>query len=108
MFGGFVDPGCIGQVEDLWGVVGAEALGMDSPDGGQDLGAVGGLGGCQAVVDIGGGVQADPEVVVLVVTSVSSPRPQRIVPSPHDTVEKSLIQGQAHSRVAFCHTNPSR
>ncbi len=53
---GLVDPCCFGQGEDFRGDAGVEAFGVECAGGGQDLRAVFGLGGCQAVVDVGRGV----------------------------------------------------
>ena len=63
---GRVDPGCAWQVwRDRW--LADEAFRMGEIGRGQDLGAPG-LDGCgPAVVDVGGGVQAEPAVAVLVV-----------------------------------------
>jgi hypothetical protein len=63
---GRVDPGCARQ---LWrgGWLADEALGVGEVGGVQDLGAAGPDGCRIAVVDVGGGVQAEPAVAVVVV-----------------------------------------
>ena len=63
---GRVDPGCAWQ---FWrcGWLADEALGVGEVGGVQDLGACGPDGRGVAVVDVGGGVQAEPAVAVLVV-----------------------------------------
>jgi len=62
---GRVDPGCAWQF--WWGRwLAGEAFGVGVAGGGQDLGAPGPDGG-PAVVDVGGGVQAEPPVAVIVV-----------------------------------------
>ena len=63
---GRVDPGCAWQFRRGWWLA-DEAFGVGVVGGVQDLGASG-LDGCgPAVVDVGGGVQAEPAVPVLVV-----------------------------------------
>ena len=67
---GSVDPRGLGQGEDLGVGGGGEPLGVSGSGVGQDLAAGHALGCGEAVVDIGGGVQADAAVVVLVVVGL--------------------------------------
>src|SRR5450759_2000210 len=66
-----VDPGRVREVKDLGWVRGAEAFGVRSSGDGQGGEAVGGLGGCQAVVDVGGAVKANAGVPVFVVVPLN-------------------------------------
>ena len=63
---GRVDPGCAWQFRRGWRFA-DEAFGVGVVGGVQDLGAVGPDGCGLAVVDVGGGVQAEPAVMMLVV-----------------------------------------
>ncbi len=63
---GRVDPGCAWQFR-RGGWLGDEALGVSGVGGVQDLGAGGPDGRGVAVVDVGGGVQAEAAVAVVVV-----------------------------------------
>ncbi len=61
---GWVDPRDLGRARILIGV-GDEPFGMGGPGVGKDLAAGCGLGPGEAVVDVGGGVQADAAAVVV-------------------------------------------
>ena len=63
---GRVDPGCARQFR-RGGRLADEALGVGGVGGVEDLGALGPDGRGVAVVDVGGGVQAEPAVAVVVV-----------------------------------------
>jgi len=63
---GRVDPGRARQFR-RGGRLADEALGVGGVGGVQDLGALGPDGGGVSVVDVGGGVQAEPAVMMLVV-----------------------------------------
>jgi len=65
-----VDPGCFGQVDDLRAGGGAEPFGMGLAGRGQGCLTFGMLGGGEAVVNVGRGVQPDPGVAVMMVISV--------------------------------------
>jgi hypothetical protein len=62
-----VDPGRVREVKNLGWVRAAEAFGVRGSGDGQGGEAVGGLGGCQAVVDVGGAVKANPRMPMLMV-----------------------------------------
>ena len=62
-----VDPGRVREVKDLGWVRGAEAFGVRRSGEGQGGAAVGGLGCCQAIVDVGGGVKSNPRMPMFMV-----------------------------------------
>lgn len=77
VLGWLVDPDGLGDVEDLRGVGGREAVWVPGTGVGQDGPPVGGFGGGQPAVHIGWGVQSD-EQLAFGVLGLAHPVPHRI------------------------------